>query len=105
MEIGCAVSMFCLPDRAGKQECLRDYEGKWVVPHFYPKDNTSGCMREPMDFSEHLAEFEKLNAAVIEISLDSPANHQIFFEKHNLRVLLLSDERHEVADAYGFSKL
>jgi peroxiredoxin Q/BCP len=105
MEIGSAVPMFCLPDLAGKQECLRDFEGKWVVLYFYPKDNTSGCTREAMDFSERLAEFEKLNAAVIGISPDSPASHQKFVEKHNLRVLLLSDERHEVADAYGVWKL
>jgi peroxiredoxin Q/BCP len=58
-----------------------------------------------MDFSEQLPDFEKCNAAVIGISPDSPVSHQKFAEKHQLRVLLLSDERHEVAEKYGVWKL
>jgi peroxiredoxin Q/BCP len=53
-----------------------------------------------MDFSEQLQDFEKHNAAIIGISPDSPASHEKFAEKHQLRVLLLSDEKHEVAETY-----
>jgi peroxiredoxin Q/BCP len=97
--------LFCLPDRAGKQECLSDFTGKWVVLYFYPKDNTSGCTREAIEFSEQLSEFEKQNAVIIGISPDSPASHQKFAEKHQLTVLLLSDENHQVAEKYGVWKL
>jgi len=100
MEIGSEVPAFCLPDRAGKQACLSDFRGKWVVLYFYPRDNTSGCTREATDFSEQLHDFEKYDAAVIGISPDSPESHEKFVEKHQLRVLLLSDENHEVAEKY-----
>jgi peroxiredoxin Q/BCP len=105
MEIGSEVPLFCLPDHAGKQECLTDFAGKWVVLYLYPKDNTSGCTREAIEFSEQLPNFEKHNAAIIGISPDSPASHQKFVEKHQLRVLLLSDENHQVAEKYGVWKL
>jgi len=105
MEIGSQVPGFCLPDKVGEQRCLSDFRGKGVVCYFYPRDNTSGCTREDVDFSEQLPDFEKYDAAVIGISPDSPASHQKFGEKHQLRVLLLSDERHEVTDKYGVWKL
>jgi peroxiredoxin Q/BCP len=105
MKIGSEVPTFCLPDRAGKQECLSDFRGKWVVLCFYPKDNTAGCTREAMDFSEQQPDFERHNAAIIGISPDSPASHEKFAEKHQLRVLLLSDEQHGVAKKYDVWKL
>jgi thioredoxin-dependent peroxiredoxin len=105
METDSQVPAFCLPDKAGERRCLRDFRGRWVILYFYPRDNTSGCTREAMDFSEQLPDFEKCSAAVIGISPDSPVSHQKFAAKHQLRVLLLSDERHEVADKYGVWKL
>ena len=105
MEMGSQVSASCLPDKAGEQRCLSDFKGKWVILYFYPRDNTSGCTREAMDFSKQLPDFEKHNAAIIGISPDSPASHAKFAEKHQLRVVLLSDEKHEVAEAYDVWKL
>jgi peroxiredoxin Q/BCP len=105
MEIGSEAPLFCLLDRTGKQQCLSDFTGKWVVLYFYPKDNTSGCTREAIEFSEQLPDFAKQDAAIIGISPDSPASHQKFAEKHQLSVLLLSDESHEVAEKYGVWKL
>ena len=92
---------FCLPDHSGKEHCLKDYAGKWVVLYFYPKDNTSGCTREAKEFTEMKEEFEKLGAVIIGVSKDSPKSHAKFIEKHNLGILLLSDENHEVIEKYG----
>ncbi len=92
---------FCLPDYSGKEHCLHDFRGKWLVLYFYPKDNTSGCTREAMDFTKMRDEFEKLNAVIIGISKDSPKSHKRFIEKHNLNILLLSDEEHRVIEKYG----
>ncbi|HHF55462.1 MAG TPA: peroxiredoxin [Thermoplasmatales archaeon] len=96
---------FCLPDEEGNEVCLDNYKGKWIVLYFYPRDNTSGCTREAKDFSEHMEEFEKLNAVVIGISPDSPESHRKFKEKHSLKVKLLSDESHEVMEKYGVWQL
>jgi len=92
---------FSLPDKDGKIYSLNDFKGKWVVLYFYPKDNTSGCTLEAIDFSRLKNEFEKMNCIIIGISKDSQKSHCRFIEKHNISVLLLSDESHEVAEEFG----
>jgi peroxiredoxin Q/BCP len=84
---------------------LSDFKGKWLILYFYPKDNTSGCTLEAIDFSEQLPELEKNGATVVGISPDPPASHQKFSDKHQLRVMLLSDQSHEVAEKYEVWKL
>ena len=91
-----------LPKECGEKEiCLNDFKGKWVVLYFYPKDNTPGCTREALDFTEKLEEFEKLGAVIIGVSKDSTRSHRRFIEKHGIRVILLSDPEHKVIEAYG----
>jgi len=92
---------FCLPDENNKKHCLKDYKGKWIVLYFYPKDNTSGCTREAVEFSDNIKKFEKMNAVVIGVSKDSTESHKKFREKHNLTIVLLSDTEHKVIEKYG----
>ncbi len=101
IEEGTKVIDFCLPESEDSQVCINDLKGSWVVLYFYPKDNTSGCTKEAIAFSELLPEFEKLGATVIGISKDSIKSHKRFAEKHNLKVRLLSDEDHKVIEAFG----
>ncbi len=98
---GVKAPEFCLKDENERKHCLKDFAGKWVVLYFYPKDNTSGCTKEAIGFTEKKAEFEKLGAEIIGISPDSPQSHGKFIEKHNLEILLLSDPEHEVLKKYG----
>jgi len=92
---------FCLRDANNHEVCLRDFRGKWLVLYFYPKDNTTGCTREAVDFSEHLGKFRKMGAMVIGVSPDSVVSHTSFINKHNLKLTLLSDTEHKVLKAYG----
>lgn len=92
---------FCLPDQNSKTVCLDEFKGKWVVLYFYPKDNSKGCTLEAINFTESLKDFEELDAVVIGVSPDSVKRHQNFVKKHDLKVLLLSDEEHEVLEKYG----
>lgn len=92
---------FTLPDANGEPVSLEQFKGKWVVLYFYPKDNTSGCTMEAIDFTAALSDFDALNAVVIGISPDSPKSHQNFINKHQLKVLLLSDPEHQALEAYG----
>ena len=101
MNLGDKAPDFCLPDAKGHEHCLKDFRGKWIVLYFYPKDNTSGCTKEAKEFSEKKEEFEKLGAVIIGISKDSPKSHERFISKHNLNILLLSDEEHRVLELYG----
>ena len=92
---------FCLPSDDGNEYCLKDFKGKWVVLYFYPKDNTSGCTREAVDFTFRLNDFMKLGAVVIGVSPDSIESHKKFRMKHSLKVILLSDVEHKVLEKYG----
>lgn len=101
IESGENALKFCLVDGDEEEICLESYRGRWVVLYFYPKDNTSGCTREAMDFTEALGALNALGAEVLGISRDSPESHRKFAEKHNLKIKLLSDPDHKVMEAYG----
>lgn len=100
-DINTPAPQFTLKNKDDKTISLSDYSGKWVVLYFYPKDNTSGCTKEAIDFTDKLSSFTKQKAAVIGISPDSPKSHASFITKHALKVELLSDPSHEVLEAFG----
>jgi peroxiredoxin Q/BCP len=101
IKIGDKAPEFCLIETSGKETCLKDLLGKWVVLYFYPKDNTKGCTLEAIDFTNSLKDFENMNAIVLGVSPDSIKSHQKFTDKHELKVQLLSDEKQEVLEQYG----
>ncbi|HUT82582.1 MAG TPA: thioredoxin-dependent thiol peroxidase [Candidatus Bathyarchaeia archaeon] len=101
VKIGSQAPDFCLPDKDDNEICLENFKGKWVILYFYPKDNTSGCTLEAIDFTKSLPEFQKLNAVVLGVSPDSSKSHQKFVDKHELKVQLLSDENQKTLEKYG----
>ncbi|MFX0203463.1 MAG: peroxiredoxin [Candidatus Hodarchaeota archaeon] len=92
---------FTLKNASGKDVTLSDFRGKWIVLYFYPKDNTSGCTQEAIDFSSLLPSFSKNQAVIIGVSPDTPQTHVKFITKHDLKVELLSDPDHSVLNTYG----
>jgi peroxiredoxin Q/BCP len=92
---------FCLPDKDEKEVCLKDFAGKWVVLYFYPKDNTSGCTLEAVNFSSAKDEFAKLGAEIVGVSVDSAKSHRGFADKHSLGITLLSDADRRVVAEWG----
>lgn len=90
-----------LPTDGGGHFSLSAARGKAVVVYFYPKDDTSGCTLEAIDFSKRKAEFERLGAAIVGISPDSVRDHDKFKTKHDLTISLAADEEKQVAEAYG----
>ena len=95
---------FSLPRNGGGTVSLSDFAGKPVILYFYPKDDTSGCTTEAVDFSGLKEEFAKLGATVIGVSPDSVKSHDKFAAKHNLSVVLAADEEHQALEAYGVWK-
>ena len=85
----------------GGEITLAKLKGKPFVMYFYPKDNTSGCTREAIDFSKHIKKFAALGVAVVGVSKDSAASHEKFALKHKLKVTLASDPETETAQSYG----
>ncbi|HZV20663.1 MAG TPA: peroxiredoxin [Hyphomicrobiales bacterium] len=92
---------FALPDADGKLKKLSELSERFKVVYFYPKDDTSGCTKEAIDFSTLKPEFARLGAAILGISPDSAASHAKFRHKHGLKVALLSDEQKSTIMAYG----
>jgi peroxiredoxin Q/BCP len=80
---------------------LASLRGKPVVLYFYPKDDTSGCTREAIDFSERKAAFEMVGTSVIGVSKNSAAQHRKFATKHALTVSLATDADGSVCEAFG----
>jgi len=92
---------FNLPGDGGTKISLNGLKGHPVVLYFYPKDDTSGCTKEAIDFTGHKAKFEKLGAVVIGCSRDSVEAHEKFKKKHKLTIQLAADEAGTVTEAYG----
>ncbi len=80
---------------------LSAFRGRPVVVYFYPKDDTSGCTREAIDFTALLPEFEKRGAVVVGVSPDGVKAHEKFRAKHALGVELASDPEKAVLEAWG----
>ena len=66
-------------------------KGAPYVVYFYPKDDTSGCTKQAIGFSESLKKFDKQGVRVIGISKDSLESHAKFRKKHKLKIALGSD--------------
>lgn len=96
---------FELSDQDCNRITVKDYEGKWLVLYFYPKDNTGGCTTEAREFSELKQEFSALNTEIAGVSRDTPATHGNFILKQSLTITLLSDPLHETHEAYGAWRL
>ncbi|NBV83741.1 peroxiredoxin [bacterium] len=102
--IGQIAPDFTLPNQDGTFISLSQLKGRWVVLYFYPKDDTPGCTREGIEFSEKKERFTEKNATVMGVSRDSQHSHQRFCQKYKLTIDLLSDTDNTMIDAYGFWK-
>jgi thioredoxin-dependent peroxiredoxin len=100
-QTGMTAPQFSLMSQEGVQVKLSDFRGKWVVLYFYPKDFTSGCTLEAHNFQRDLVKYEKLNAAIIGVSVDSVDSHKSFCTKEELDFRLLADTENKVSALYG----
>lgn len=92
---------FELLDQNGNTQRLVDYQGRWLVMYFYPKDDTPGCTKEACTFRDDILVFRRMGVSLLGVSTDDVASHQSFVEKYHLPFPLLSDPKGQVAAAYG----
>jgi peroxiredoxin Q/BCP len=100
-EVSDLAPAFTLPRDGGGEISLSDLRGQAVVLFFYPRDDTPGCTKESIGFSEHLQAFADAGAQVFGISRDTVAKHDKFVAKHSLTTPLLSDAESTVCEDYG----
>ena len=101
LEIGDAAPDFSLPVTGGGMVSLEGFRGRWLVLYAYPKDDTSSCTRQALDFSAHYRDFVEAGVAVLGISPDPLRSHDRFKAKHGLVFPLAADETREVLTRYG----
>lgn len=101
LSIGDKAPDFELPGNGSEAIQLSKFQGKNVVLYFYPKDDTPGCTTEAKDFTSLSTDFTAANTVVIGMSKDTAAKHDKFIAKHDLSVLLASDEDGSVLEKYG----
>ena len=80
---------------------LKDFLGKPLVLYFYPKDDTSGCTRQAIDFSTSLDKLKRLGGSVVGVSKDSISAHDKFKAKHKISIVLGSDPEGKTIESYG----
>ena len=101
LKIGEKAPDFSLPADGGRDIALTSYAGQKLVLYFYPKDDTSGCTQEAIDFNGLRQEFEKAGTAILGVSPDPVKKHDKFKAKYELEFPLLSDEQKHMLEAYG----
>ena len=101
LQAGDAAPDFELSSDSGQSVRLSDFLGKKVILYFYPKDDTPGCTTQSCGFRDAYPQIEEQNAVVLGVSPDVVRSHQKSKTKFNLPFILLADEQHAVAEAYG----
>jgi peroxiredoxin Q/BCP len=98
---GAKAPAFHLPRDGGSTISLSDYAGRKLVLFFYPRADTPGCTKEAIDFTRLAGAFADSQTAVLGISADPLKAQEAFRNKHELSIPLISDEKHEILEAYG----
>lgn len=101
IKIGDKINMV-LPNQNGEMVNLNDFLGKKVVLYFYPKDNTSGCTLQAIEYKHLYPEFVNLNTEILAISKDNTRSHAKFSCDQNLPFDLLTDQGLEFTENLGF---
>ena len=99
VEIGRKAPAFKLEGTGGEWS-LKEADGG-VVIYFYPKDDTSGCTQEGLDFAALQPQFRKARSTLLGVSPDSIASHQKFKAKMKFPFELLSDPDQTVCKLFN----
>jgi peroxiredoxin Q/BCP len=85
------VPEFALPATGGENWNLSDAAGRNLVVYFYPKDNTTGCTAEGIEFRDLYAKFRKAGTDIVGVSPDALTSHEKFKAKYEFPFELLAD--------------
>ena len=91
---------FTLLDQNSNEIDLKNIKKK-IILFFYPKDNTPGCTKEAIGFSNYKKKINNLGYEIYGISKDSIKKHNNFIDKQKLKIDLLTDENQKTCEDYG----
>lgn len=95
------------PDFTSKTHLMEDftlsnlYGKENIVLLFFPLVNTGTCFNEMCTLRDSLHDYEKLNARIIAISVDSPFAQKLWAEKENFNFTFVTDFNKEISKKYG----
>lgn len=92
---------FTLRSSDKSQVSLRDFRGQQVVLLFFPAAFTGVCTKELCAMRDGLADYQRLDAQVIAISVDSLFTLGKWKEEQSFNFTLLSDFNKTVSKKYG----
>ena len=101
LDISSAAPDFTLPNQNGEMVSLASLKGKKIVLWFYPKANTPGWTIQGKGFRDEFKQFENKNIVILGVSADPVGKQKNFCDKKGFQYDLLSDESHEMLEAYG----
>ena len=101
LQPGDKAPAFSLPTDGAGEVSLSRLRNRPFVLYFYPKDNTSGCTREALEFTKLHKKFSDLGVELVGISKDSVTSHDKFKANYRLSLTLASDSDTKIAQAYG----
>jgi len=105
ISVGTKAPEFTLKTKRGEDlkdiKLSENFGKKKTVLLFFPLAFTGVCTKEMCDVSSGLTVYEKLDAAVYGISVDSPFAQEAWADKEKIKISLLSDLNKEVSKAYG----
>lgn len=91
---------FQAPDQNGNIHTLSDFQGKYLILYFYPKDDTPSCTKEACSFQDNYHYLLNLGVQIIGVSADSIDSHLNFANKYHLTFPLLSDPQKNIIQSY-----
>jgi len=89
---GESIGTLTLSEEIGKEN---------IVLLFFPGAFTSVCTSQMCEVTENLERFNRVNARVFGISVDTPFVHNEFIQKYQLKFPLLSDFNKQAIQSYG----
>lgn len=101
IEVGQTAPDFTLYDSEKQQVTLSSFRGHQVVILFFPLAFTGVCTKELCQVRDTIGNYNKLEATVLAISVDSLQTLNKFKQDHGLNFSLLSDFNKEVSTLYG----
>ena len=101
LKVGDKAPDFILSDQNDNKISLSDYKNKKIVLWFYPKASTPGWIIEGKGFRDEFQKFEEKNIQILGCSADPVKKQLKFCDKQGFQYPLLSDENHEMLEAYG----
>ena len=100
LNVGDKAPEFTLLDGDENSVSLSDFKGTKIVIWFYPKASTPGWTVEGKGFRDEFQIFESKNVQILGVSAAPPKRQKKFGEKQSFQYPLLSDESHEMLEAY-----